>query len=56
LRVIVFEDTGFIFPVTIPWQQTSVLCILAVFVATVAGLVPALHAARLRIAEAIQYE
>lgn len=56
LRVIIFEDTGFIFPVTVPWQETLTLSALAVGVATFAGLFPALHAVRLRIAEAIQYE
>jgi len=56
LRVIIFEDTGFIFPVTVPWKETLLLSAVAVGVATFAGLFPALHAVRLRIAEAIQYE
>lgn len=56
LRVIIFEDTGFIFPVTVPWKETLVLSAIAIGVATFAGLFPALHAVRLRIAEAIQYE
>jgi putative ABC transport system permease protein len=56
LRVIIFEETGFIFPVTVPWLQTLTLSAVAIGVATFAGLFPALHAVRLRIAEAIQYE
>ena len=51
-----FEETGYVFPVTFPWKQTLVLAGLAVGTATFAGLFPALHAVRLRIAEAIAYE
>jgi putative ABC transport system permease protein len=56
LRVVIFEETGFIFPVTVPWRETLILSALAIATATVAGLFPALHAVRLRIAEAIAYE
>jgi putative ABC transport system permease protein len=56
LRVVIFEESGFIFPVTVPWRETLILSALAVATATVAGLFPALHAVRLRIAEAIAYE
>lgn len=56
VRVIIFEETGFLFPVRIPWQQTAVIAGLSVLIATLAGLLPALHALRLRIAEAIAYE
>jgi putative ABC transport system permease protein len=56
LRVVLFEETGFFFEVLIPWTQTLVIAFLAIFVATAAGLLPALHAVRLKIAEAIAYE
>jgi putative ABC transport system permease protein len=56
LRVVIFEESGFIFPVTVPWKETLFLSVLAVGTATVAGLFPAIHAVRLRIAEAIAYE
>jgi putative ABC transport system permease protein len=56
LRVILFEESGFFFEVLIPWTQTLVIAFLAIAVATAAGLLPALHAVRLKIAEAIAYE
>ncbi len=56
LRVVIYEETGFIFPVLVPWRQTLILSTLAIGTATIAGLVPAIHAVRLRIAEAIAYE
>jgi putative ABC transport system permease protein len=56
LRVVVYEESGYLFPVTFPWKETLVLAGLAVGTATFAGLIPALHAVRLRIAEAIAYE
>jgi putative ABC transport system permease protein len=56
LRVVIYEESGFIFPVAFPWRETLALSALAVGTATLAGLVPALHAVRLRIAEAIAYE
>jgi putative ABC transport system permease protein len=56
LRVVIYEESGYLFPVTFPWKETLVLAGLAVGTATFAGLFPALHAVRLRIAEAIAYE
>lgn len=56
LRVVIFEESGFMFPVTFPWQETAILSAAAIGTATLAGLVPALHAVRLRIVEAIAYE
>ncbi len=56
LRVIIFEETGFIFPVTFPWREALVLSGLAIGAATIAGLFPAMQAGRMRIAEAIAYE
>jgi putative ABC transport system permease protein len=56
LRVVIYEESGFMFPVTFPWQETAILSAAAIGTATLAGLVPALHAVRLRIVEAIAYE
>jgi putative ABC transport system permease protein len=56
MRIVIYEESGLLFPVTVPWRETLILSGLAVATATLAGLVPAYHAARLRIAEAIAYE
>jgi putative ABC transport system permease protein len=56
LRVVIFEESGFIFPVTFPWRETLILSGLAIGSATIAGLFPAMQAVRLRIAESIAYE
>jgi putative ABC transport system permease protein len=56
LRVVIFEASGFTFPLTIPWRETLILSGIAVGVSTLAGLIPAVHAARIRIADAIAYE
>jgi putative ABC transport system permease protein len=56
LRILLFEESGFLFPVTVPWKETLIISGLAVGLATLAGLLPALHAVRLRIAEAVAYE
>jgi putative ABC transport system permease protein len=56
VRVILFEETGFLFPVRIPWLETGMIAFLAIFSATLAGLMPAVQAVRLRITEAIAYE
>ncbi|HEV3144678.1 MAG TPA: FtsX-like permease family protein, partial [Gemmataceae bacterium] len=56
LRVVIYEESGLLFPVAVPWRETFILSGLAIGTATLAGLVPAFHAARLRIAEAIAYE
>jgi putative ABC transport system permease protein len=56
VRIILFEETGFVFPVSIPWTAAALLVAFAMGVAVLAGLVPALHAMRLRIPEAIAYE
>ena len=52
----IFEETGFLFPVNVPWLETLVIAVLAVGSATAAGMAPALQAIRLRIADAIAYE
>ena len=56
LRVVIYEESGYLFPVTIPWTEALVLSTIAIGTATVAGFFPAIHAIRLRIAEAIAYE
>ncbi len=56
LRVVIFEESGFVFPVIVPWRETTILAALSIGIATGAGLFPAIHAGRLRIAQAIAYE
>ncbi|OAI41048.1 hypothetical protein AYO40_03960 [Planctomycetaceae bacterium SCGC AG-212-D15] len=56
LQVILFEEAGFTFAVSVPWTEAGVIAVLALVVATGAGLLPALHTLRLRIPEAIAYE
>ncbi len=56
VQVILFEEAGFLFPVLIPWLEAGIIAFIAVTVATMAGLAPALHTSRLRIPEAIAYE
>ncbi|MCS6849693.1 MAG: FtsX-like permease family protein [Gemmataceae bacterium] len=56
LRVIILEESGFLFPVLVPWRETGVLTVLALAIAGLAGLGPAWQAMRLRITEAIAYE
>lgn len=56
VRVLLLEEAGYNFPVSVPWQAAGVVTGLAMLIATLAGLAPAVHAVRLRIAEAIAYE
>jgi len=56
LRVVVEEETGFVFDLLIPWKEALGIGLVSVLTATLAGLVPALHAVRLRIPDAIAYE
>jgi putative ABC transport system permease protein len=56
VRVILFEETGIVFPLRIPWAAAGTLIALGLGVALVAGLLPAIQAMRLRITEAIAYE
>jgi ABC-type lipoprotein release transport system permease subunit len=56
VRVLLFEEAGFLFPVCIPWAGALVIAALAVSCATLAGLWPAFQAMRMRIADAIAYE
>jgi ABC-type antimicrobial peptide transport system permease subunit len=56
VRVILFEEAGFLFAVKIPWLEVGVISLLSVGLATLASLLPALHAMRLNITDAIAYE
>ncbi len=56
LRIVLFEESGFYFDVLIPWWQTLVIAMIAISTAILAGLIPAIHAVRLKITDAIAYE
>ena len=56
LRVVLLAETGFVFPVRFPWGHAAAIAAMAVVGSLLAGLGPALRAARLRIPEAIAYE
>ena len=56
LRVILLEESGFVFDVIFPWRPAGLIAAGAVGTATLAGLLPALHAVRTRIVDAIAYE
>ncbi|MHB1424484.1 MAG: FtsX-like permease family protein [Gemmataceae bacterium] len=56
IRVLLLDETGFIFPMLVPWKPAAVVFTLAMVLAALVGLWPAYHATRLRIAEAIAYE
>jgi putative ABC transport system permease protein len=56
VRVIMVEESGFVFPVRISWHAAGMLVCLALILATVAGVWPALRALRVQITEAIAYE
>lgn len=56
LQVVVFEETGFLFPLYIPWDGALIIAAAAMLTATCAGLGPAIYAVRERIPEAIAYE
>lgn len=56
VRVVLFEESGFVFDVVLPWKQAFGIGIGAMVVATLAGLLPALRAVKTRIPDAIAYE
>jgi putative ABC transport system permease protein len=56
LRVAILEESGYLFPMHIPWTESLVIATSALILATLAGLGPALYAVRQRIPEAIAYE
>ena len=56
LRVIMVEESGFVFDLLIPWKEGLGIAVGAIVVAGLAGLLPAWHAVRVSIPEAIAYE
>ena len=56
LRVILVEESGFVFDLLIPWKAGLGIAVGAIVVAGLAGLLPAWHAVRVSIPEAIAYE
>jgi putative ABC transport system permease protein len=56
LKVVFFEESGFVLDVVFPWKQALGIAGVAVFTATVAGLLPAIRAIQTRIPDALQYE
>jgi putative ABC transport system permease protein len=56
LDVLARDESGFEFPMQVPWLEGGLVAVGAVVLATLAGLWPAYHATRLRIPEAIAYE
>jgi putative ABC transport system permease protein len=56
LRVLILEESGFLFPLLVPWREVLVIGVVAVVAATLAGLMPAVRASRLEIAAAVAYE
>ena len=56
LKVVLREESGFVFDLIIPWKEAAGIGLAAIVTATFAGLIPALHAVRQRITDAIAYE
>jgi putative ABC transport system permease protein len=56
LHVVILEESGYLFPVYLPWMGGLIIAAVAMVTATLAGLGPALYAVRQRIPEAIAYE
>lgn len=56
LNVVILEESGYLFPVYVPWIGGLVIAAAAMVTATLAGLGPALYAVRQRIPDAIAYE
>jgi putative ABC transport system permease protein len=56
LDVLLLDESGFIFPMRIPWMEAGIVTTASIVLATLAGWWPAYMATRLRIPEAIAYE
>ncbi len=56
LRVLIMEETGYSFPVYVPWTAALLIAAASLLTARLAGLGPALYAVRQRIPEAIALE
>ncbi len=56
LRVVLLEESGFLFDMVVPWRTGLAIAAGAMGVAAVAGLLPAYRAVKTRITDAIAYE
>ena len=56
LRVVLLEESGFLFEMLVPWRQGLAIAAGAVTVAALAGLLPAYRAVRANITDAIAHE
>jgi len=56
LRVVLVEESGFMFDVLFPWKQALGIAAASIFTSTLAGLLPAYRAIQTRIPDALQYE
>jgi putative ABC transport system permease protein len=56
IYVMVLDESGFLFPMRIPWLESLVVCVACVLCSALAGLWPASWATGLRIPDAIAYE
>jgi putative ABC transport system permease protein len=56
LKVVMVDESGFVFDVVFPWKQALGIGGLSILTATLAGLLPAWRAIQTRIPDALQYE
>jgi putative ABC transport system permease protein len=56
LNIVISDESGFIFDVVVPWKESLGIAAAAIGTAALAGLIPAIHAIRTRIPDAIQWE
>jgi putative ABC transport system permease protein len=56
LNIMIYDESGFLFPMRVPWLEAGAVSLGSVALATVAGLWPAYLATTLRIPDAIAYE
>ena len=56
IYLLVMDESGFIFPLCVPWIEGGIVTLACVSLATIAGFWPAYLATRLNITEAITYE
>jgi putative ABC transport system permease protein len=56
VRVVIFEESGFLFPLALPWREALGVAAVAVGLSALAGLGPAWRAVSVPVTEAIAYE
>jgi putative ABC transport system permease protein len=56
LKVLILQESGFLFAVYIPWGFSLVIVAVGLLIPLIAGQGPAMHSVRQRIPEAIAYE